>query len=54
MTMLRLPKPTMQFKSEEAIEFLKERKGGEEFLEKYLVNPRDNTNATKIEVSFLN
>jgi hypothetical protein len=29
-------KPTMQFKGEEASEFLKEHRGGEELLEKYL------------------
>jgi hypothetical protein len=48
--MLRLLKPTMKFKGEEAI---KEHRGGEEILEKYLVNLRNNINASKIEVSSL-
>jgi hypothetical protein len=43
----------MQFKIEEANGFLKENRGGEELLKKYLVDPKSNTNATKIEVSSL-
>jgi len=43
----------MQFKGEEANEFLKQQKGGEELLHKYLVDPRNNTNASKTEVSSL-
>jgi hypothetical protein len=45
--------PPCSFKGEEASEFLKEHRGGEELLEKYLVDPRTNTNASKIEVSSL-
>jgi hypothetical protein len=43
----------MQFKGEEANEFLKEHKGGEELFKKCLDDPRTNTNVTKIEVSSL-
>jgi hypothetical protein len=43
----------MQFKNEEANEFLKEHRGGAELLEKYLANPRANTNSSQIEVSSL-
>jgi hypothetical protein len=43
----------MQFKGEEASEFFKEYKGGQELLEKYLANPKDNTNVANIEVSSL-
>jgi hypothetical protein len=51
--MLQILKPTMQFKSEEVIEFIKEHIGGGELLEKYLDDPRTNTNVVKIEVSSL-
>jgi hypothetical protein len=34
--MLRLPAPTMQFKSEEANEFLKQHKGGNKLLSNHL------------------
>jgi hypothetical protein len=43
----------MQFKGEEANEFFKEHIGGEDLLEKYLIDPRVNTNAAKIDVSSL-
>jgi hypothetical protein len=43
----------MQFKSEEANGFLKEHKGVEELLKKYLDDPRADTNAAQIEVSSL-
>jgi hypothetical protein len=47
------PMPTMQFKGKEAHEFLKQHKGGEELLDKYLADPSNNTSASKIEVSSL-
>jgi hypothetical protein len=40
----------MQFKGKEANEFLKQHKGGEIFLSNYLVDPNNNTSASKIEV----
>jgi hypothetical protein len=43
----------MQFKGEEANEFLKQHKGGEKFLSNYVVNPNNNSSASKIEVSLL-
>jgi hypothetical protein len=43
----------MQFRGEASNEFLKKHKGGEELLNKYLVDPRNNTNSSNIEVSSL-
>jgi hypothetical protein len=40
----------MQFKNEEANEFLKEQRGVD-LLKSYLANPRATTNASQIEVS---
>jgi hypothetical protein len=51
--MLRLPSSTVQFKSEEANEFLKQHKGGKNYLSNYLVDPSNNPSVSKIEVSTL-
>jgi hypothetical protein len=51
--MLWLLMPTMQFRGKEADEFLKQHKGGEDLLDKYLVDPRNNTSTSNIEVSSL-
>jgi hypothetical protein len=51
--MIRLPMPTMQFRGEEVHEFLKQHKVGEELLDKYMLDPINNTSASKIEVRSL-
>jgi hypothetical protein len=50
---LCIPMPAMQFKVEEDNELLKQHKGGEEILDKYLVDTINNTSSYKIEVSSL-
>jgi hypothetical protein len=40
----------MQFKGEEANEFLKQHKGAENFLSNYLVDSSNNLDVSKIEV----
>jgi hypothetical protein len=51
--MLRLLAPTMQFKSEEADEFLKQHKGGNKLLNNYLEDLICNPGTSKIEVNLL-
>jgi len=51
--MLLLSTSTMRFKGEEANEFLKQHKGGEQILSNYLVDPSNKPSVSKIEVSSL-
>jgi len=51
--MLRLPAPTMWFKSEEVDEFLKQHKGGNRLLRNYLEDPTCNLGTSRIEVNLI-